>query len=792
MSTYANPAIRNAPPRRTLGQLWQVPTFVLGLVALTLVAARAHMRPDPVAVDFQRELQTFRQALDDKNVKAQSLLARMKDLQTTAERLPKLDGEASFLIGTLYWRLSEEGPRELADAQRVKAQALFETAQTRGVPPADQVQLDYRLGMVLDQLGQESARAAELLARAAEQAEDVPLPIYDSAIKAMLRSNHPDLPRAINLSKKWLERAGDNEQELARARLTHGELLMRSGNTQAARRILERIKTKDLRVQARTLEARCCEADTLWEQARPIWDSLLADADSVPGGKARIYLALGDCDQNSDVPNPGSALDNWQQALHEAPGSEEAQAAALHIGWVQSAQNARDTLKSWTAALTKVRKPAEYHNAYVALDKLRGQFETFYGKLVEAQDYPTAVQTAELYERVAQPGKGELLLAQACEKLGLRETDSGNATEGMAALARAAEIYGKLSQAGPPGEQAEPLWHSASCHLQAKQYAQAIGALEKLLSMERVPPARLAETLLALGDANAALQQKDPACQAYNRCVSEYRETPSAQEARYRLAVIEAERQNVNQAIIHLHDIARANIADAALLEKSQYLLSTLLFQKERLGEAELTLKELKEAGRQNPTGSIGLAARALLAECYLKMARQAQELQKSATPEFAASRRQAWIARLEQARSEYQSMAEDLEILAKLKPLNNNQLLLERKALFCVPEIYGDMNEFRSALNGYQKLQRLYPKKVEGLVACQRIVNLVSQVAEQSPDLVRHFQQAAREALAQAESDLQAMNANDPGFQGSAGVWSKQDWQTWIQRFKTGPHGGQ
>jgi len=64
MTTNTNPT-RNFRPSRPFGQLWQVPTFLLGVLAVSLVAANSRFRIDPALVELQRELATWRQSIDN-------------------------------------------------------------------------------------------------------------------------------------------------------------------------------------------------------------------------------------------------------------------------------------------------------------------------------------------------------------------------------------------------------------------------------------------------------------------------------------------------------------------------------------------------------------------------------------------------------------------------------------------------------------------------------------------------------------------------------------------------------
>lgn len=778
--TTSLPSFRRSTPDRPLSQLWQVPTFFLGILALSLVAAQSYFHQDPFAARFQQEITALRHGLATKGEKIEPLVALAENLVVQADRIPPRGGEAHFLIGSAYWRQAQELPRDRVLPVQARAEEYLEKALKLGVGDSDLPALRFRLGMLLHQQGKNSPRVLELLGQGIDKGAEVPSRGYEMLVEAHLRQERPNLQAALDANERQLATMGDSDEELARARLLRGELLYRAGKRVDALRILERIGAtapKTIRGQARLLQTRCCEAEGLWRRAIPIWKELLDDPAVVPGGKAQVLYALGLCHVNLDQPEPDQAGEFWQEAV--ALGGEEAQAASIRIGELRLTADPRATLKAWSHALGKVQKASDYRNAYVTIEQLREYFESACRHLLEAQDYQTTEQVAELYARVALPGRAELQLAQASESLA-RQLLEKKSPESTPMFVRAAKAYETVAQLRNDADKSEYLWRSAACYLPASQYGPATAVLEKFVKVEKVE-GRLAEGHLALAEAYLALKQRDKALKAYYRCI-EFPDTPFAYRARYQLALEERENKNFEQAISILLQNLRTSgngAIDREAQERSQYLLGDIYFQVQKFDQAAITLKE---AVRQYPHNPNLLKAREQLGDCYRRMAdalgaRAREPGIKDESREYHQRRK---TERLDEAAKAYQELADDLETQARKTPLGPDDLRLLRKVLFGVADIYYEMNDLTEALRRFQLLQDRYRKQVESLIACQRIWLCRARVVE-PPDKVRLFEDAVRNSLQMAQTDLLALDDSSKAFQGGPGVWRKQDWENWI-----------
>ena len=118
--------------RRTLGQMWQVPTFFGGLLAFAVVAVSAPLRQDPAPREFDNDLDRLRAALV-KNEKVDALAGLVESVLVRVELYPHKAGEAHFLAGMIRQRLAATVKGDEAAELRRQAAAHLEEALQRGI-----------------------------------------------------------------------------------------------------------------------------------------------------------------------------------------------------------------------------------------------------------------------------------------------------------------------------------------------------------------------------------------------------------------------------------------------------------------------------------------------------------------------------------------------------------------------------------------------------------------------------------------------------------------------------------
>lgn len=780
--------------QRAWSQLWQVPTFMIGLLAFLCVAASSPYRADLREGPFAAELRELREGLKDA-VHPDKLVAQADRALVEVRRHPRREGEANFLAGSAYYRLAEANPKN-ALAQS-KALECLEKALAIGVPDVDVPALHHRLGVMLYRRGDNLARAVELMAQSVDEGADRPREAYELLVQAQLQL--PDLDAALAASRKMLELTDDPAQ-LGPVRYLRAELLLRKQQRLEAIKELDRIAGKvptELRVKSKLFQAQISEQESLWHRAATCWKELLADAEHVPGGRERVLYAHGHCLASADPPNHAEAAASWQQALEL--GGTAGQAAGLRLGELRLFLRPGDPVKAlaaWTQALQPVRTASDYQNPHLEIGKARELFERSCRHLLERRDFEHGQQTAELYKKIAVPGAGEerwaeFVEARARHWRGEAGNDAALLAKVHAEFHRAAVAYEQAALVRKDREQIEACWRSGQCYLAAKDIARAAAALERFVTLAKEEP-RLAQAWFLLAETEAAAGHKDQARQAYYKCM-EFPATPYAWRARYQLALEEIERKNYEDAkyILKQNLTSAGPAIDREAHEKSIYKMAGLLLQMQAFDEA---IWYLKEASRQYPNNANGLNARDHLADCYHRLAEQTQrkieELsaikldnmtpeRRAAIEEMKAQQERTGRQWIEQAITVYQDLIDDLNRKAAQTPLTADEFVLKRKALFGIADMHFDLSNFSEALRRYQRLQQDYPKQVEGLIACNKIWHCVSAMVE-TPEQIRTARDAAQKAVNQARADLEAMPADSDVFRGE-GVWTKTNWLTWL-----------
>jgi tetratricopeptide (TPR) repeat protein len=738
--------------RRRLGQLWQVPTFLIGLLAFLAVAASAPWRLTPQEREFTELLTTLRRGLEQ-DTPGDVLVGYAQNAELRMEPFRARSAEAHFLIGSAYDRQAKQTPAVNSQEIWPRASEHLESALALGGADADQPALRYRLGFSLYQQNKDVPHALELMTLGVEKGAEQPLQGYQLLVEAHLKRSPPNLDAALSASARILDLTPERETEAAAlARLQHAELLIRKELRPDALKELERIGTKAspaLRIKARLLQARCCEEDGLWSKAIPIWQELLGDAAQVEGGPARISYALGWCYHHLEPPNHAETTRAWSEALKK--GGPAGQAAGLRLGELRLSlgdKQSAQALVDWKDALEKVNGPKDFRNPYVDIAEVREWFKQAIRYFHEAQDPQKTQAVAELYRKIAAGGGADDFIGEAAEALAQQladkfkaKIDNVNPADVQAQFRRAAEAYEQAAKARPSPES---LYRSAQCYLAAKEPALAQKILHQYVQVE-TNEALLAEGWHTLGDLYRAQGQKEVARKAYLKCL-EYPNTAFAYRSRYFLAVEEIDKKNYEKA----RDILMQNLEgsspdiDRAWQEKSLYKMASLLMKMKDYGKAHTLLKECLGLYPENPNV---LLAREQLGECYRRLAANERvkedDLQILLKPGLSPERRfsveesvrqqrQTRMATLTAAVTTYQKLGDEIVALARSRPLTVLEQTLLRRAWLGIGECQLDNEEYDGALSTFEKLQVEHRRTLEGFYASLFICHVADRLQAQ------------------------------------------------------------
>ncbi len=773
--------------RRSFGQLWQVPTFLLGLFALIGVAASTPWRQNAEWVTFREQIRSLRDGLKRK-ADADALVALAENLQTQLPNFRSHIGEGHFLIGSAYYR---QGLKNSAKPAKEWSSATehLDRAREIGVPDADKAALDYRLGYSLLQQQKDVSRALELMMTTVEYEAEQKLSAYRMLLEAHLKQAKPNLEVALALSGRVVELIPDSEPEaVAKARFQRSDLLMKKGQRPEAMHELSRIPAKasrTLRIKARLRQAQCHEEEGDWRLALGIWQELLKDSAHVEGGKARVLYALGWCHHQIKPPNPNETIRVWSEAA-KIPGPE-GQAAGLSLGELRLSlgdAHADDAIADWKHAMESVHTAAEFKNSYLTLEQVTDMFKRGLNHFQEINEPQKAQAIAELYRRIASGGVVEKQIAELMErnakellKKFKQSPNKASLDDAHAHFCQAGVAFEQAASAQPAAVRPALIWRAIECYIAGNDNNAAQRSLKQYVLMEK-KDARLAEAWYTLGDLYRVAGDIPNSHDSFIKCL-EYRSTIFACRARFYLAVEEAGKKRYGQAC----EILKQNLEGLAVEidrpshERSLFMMAFLRVRMNEPSEASLYLKNCLELYPDNPAIN---RARENLGTCNLLLAKQEKNREdeqiKALRPnqpddvririeDSIRTSRKTRFAYLASAAKVYDDLKNELEAQARVKPLENLDKNLLRRAWFGIAECHLGNMEFTEATAIFLDLQQKNRGTVEALIASHRILDEILVAANRTPQESTEVRKLAAESLRLLREDLKTLEPGDEIF---------------------------
>lgn len=529
-------------------RLWQVPTFLIGLLAcLGVWFARPLWQPDKACITDE-ELAHVRRLVETPTADPEELVARLQSLLTHPTSTAEFPGEVQFLLGSALARMAIRAPADKANVVWQEARGHLEQADSLGVSPADQPRLRYRLAQAWLHTGGEKARIVVALNETIG-----PTTTEDRVeVLGLLAQAHllppADVPAALEANKRQLAQPTADDRVLAPARLLRGELLMQLRDFVKARETLRyvgRDAPPAVQARARLLLARCAQETGQWEQAARLWQETLDDRAHPPPDPAAVAYDLGLCYRRL----PGRAREAARAFQHALPhGGAYAQAAALRLAELFLQEKTENPLPYLHQGLEKVTQPEDYANSLVPLAEAAALVELACAASRAAGDHVQAQDLAQLLGRVAPAARAAGLLGEVTAEAAAA-LFTADAEKARTLYAEAGRAFEQAVQAGATA--APLLLRGADCYRQAGATAEAARLLEAFVRLPDLPE-RKGEAWFRLGEAREALGRPAESVAAYTECVT--RGGFFEHQARYRLAILELGRPggDVNTAISHL------------------------------------------------------------------------------------------------------------------------------------------------------------------------------------------------------------------------------------------------
>jgi hypothetical protein len=771
------------PSRLSLGQLWQVPMFALGVLALIGVAAGQPFLPGNHSRQLERDLNAARRAIEDTPPDIDRAIAKAELALANPRITPEQTAEAHFFLGTAYMRRAEEVSPETGSASWELARSHLEEAEKQGLPEECQAKLAYRLGKTYFMVQIEPQRVIDLLSRTMGAAADDAFEGYGLLAQAYLRLPKPDVRAALDATLKQLASLPEtDEPKLAQPRLLCGELYRRLDQPEEARKVLARIgpdAPPDVLFQARYLRARTLQDGAFWQEAAQVWEELKDDPRVAHVGVGRVQYLLGFCYRKLD--KPAQAEKAWEVAMKN--GGEEGQAAALGLAELRLRGNsAAAALEAFDVAAQDVNSPTDYQNSLLGLNDARTVFEAGCRAYLQSNNYEAALHLAHLYERIALSGVAQELAGQAADAWGRLLLDqakraSNNASarkdeeEGRKHLRHAGAAFETAAGAAKtPETQADLLWRSAKDYLDGQDAAHAVPVLERFVTLP-VSPEKLGEAWYIRAEALRSLRHDTAAQADYRHCIKF--PGPFAYRARYQLALTEIDRKNLEEAeSILTQNLEMLNTdtnRDPEAKEKTLFALAHLLVQRQ---DYRMGFVRLQEALDQYPNNPGALKTRFELGRCAMQLADDAGKKRNEAKT---VEERTHYLTQqqrfLEQAAHAYQRVVDECTNPQQSRLIAGDTETMVRDAAFAVAECRFSLGQYDEALRLYEGLAKHYKNQVEELIAWRHAWQCYG---------VKFQPDQAKRVLEQMQQSLQQMPLT--AFDNTTEVRRRRWWDDWLR----------
>jgi tetratricopeptide (TPR) repeat protein len=737
-----------AAPRPHARRLWQAPAFVLGLAALVGAWCARPYLSNHKYICGAHELAAARADLDGGHADPAATADLLHGLLDRGAVPPERAAEAHFLYGTALIRLAERTSPALALDHWKNAREQLETAEQLGVPAADQDKLAYRLAKAGFYTDADPAAVAERLA-AAIQSADGEAEGWHLLTQAYLRLTPPNLQAALDANERLRKMPSlkISDEMLAAARLTGGELLLRLQRPEDARDVLEKVRSEapaEILARARVLRARSYEDEQKWDWAANLWKAARVEAPALILDAAHIRYHIGLCYRQLD--QPLNAAPAWEESLRDGSGDEPAAAAAglaeLHV------QEGKDgkALERMELALRGVHKPDEWDNKLLDRGKLCELCERCCQTARQANKFELALKLAELYERVAPPGRALVMSGDLCtdwakarQEAARKVSPEGAGAEEQAVrrlFVRAAEAYESAVKKTPDApEVGDRLWLATRRYLDAGEQERAKALLKRLFELAPRPDDRLGEGWFLLGesyrqearaaDRNEKLRAADD---AYRTCL-QY-QTPFLYRARYQLALFALERHQEDDAV----DALKQNLdqipgRDDEVKERSRLTLVHICYGR---GDYDTVRLRLEEVLDRLPANKEGTLARYELADSYRELAdRKAAELNEGSayrgqtTRGYQAEERdKLWTRAIE----EFEKLVTVIENPQTVNYLDETQT---RNVYYYAALTAFQMGQYKKSLDAYERMKERYRHNMDYWTAVAGVVSSYSGLGD-------------------------------------------------------------
>jgi tetratricopeptide (TPR) repeat protein len=702
-----------------VGRLWQVPVFLMGLIAAAVAWWNQPSLPrtpaELVEAEFRAALLALEAGQADEAKNHTQIALELID------HAPDRAGDLRFILGSACLLEASQGSAAEQMEGYARARLYLQQAQQHGVSVEHSARLRFRLIQAEFHTGMDVGALAPQLEKLLQADSGDRVEGYALLVQMLLKKSPPEFDAAIRANEKLLAQAGLLDPNPAR--LQHGQLLLQLKRKEEARAVLARIPPEAPEYfPARHARALSSYEDERWQEAATLWEEATREgAEESVQGRQSLYQ-LGICYIN--LGRAPDALAAWQRLADRVPESEEAVAAGFQMAEAHHASGAEDRcLAAFVAALQNV--DATTPNRYLELGVQRRLVEDAWSRWQEAGEFHRARELALHYRKLAAHGEADRRLAQSCAAAGQARQRQAELSPGLAAedhqlaarqfFAEAGEAFDLVArQRDGEADYADCLWAAAENFLRAQEYSRVVVLLEKYLVLNNA--AHRAEALVGLAEAHQALGQTEQAVKLLHQVVG--KSGPLQGRARYLLALTTIDQGRFAEAETALRELLALPGVDPEPQEirQAHFALGYVLHQQEHFAEASTTLEA---ALARYPTHPQGLQARWWLAEAYRKTAEEEaarlRTLDTASARDFYLKRKHA---QYEKALAHFRQLAFDLADRQAAHPLKQEQQSLLREARFGIGDCLVQLGRHDEAVDVYEKLAENYSSQPDGVMA--------------------------------------------------------------------------
>ncbi len=736
--------------------IWQVPVFLLG--AVVFVAAWQGWvslgTPDPMA-DFDRDLTALRIASEKVTPDRDELKELLVKVAPNVDTFPEHASVARFVLGSGYARLAELTPApEEARAQWMLARQHFELVHAEQLSDSTDVQkLTFRAAKARVAVGlPPNTPAAELKYQIALLAN---IPFGEEAGEAgrlqadlALRLSPPDIPTAREALTRYLTATGiaTPPASLARAKLTLGDLHLRRGEFELARKWLSEIGADappEVIAPGKALlaQVKMREGSPDWLGAARDLETLRALQQGVsPSLRAASAYYLGVCKLNTREPD--AAIKVFEEAVKgDGP---EASAAAIRLAelYLKGSDAAKRTaVPDLLVTVVKGYSDGKGLKNLVRADDVRNVFELAVPVLIADEAYEAALKVVDTYGTLSAPGRDREKRAEVLSAWATSLQKANGEFKPKAADA-AAEFEALAALQPAVTAKADMFRHAATMYRLASDPAKAVEVLQLAVSLPQLPDATAGPVWSDLADALIAAKRPDEVWDIFNKIMA--LASPVSTATRYRLArqftdtrqpdytrlgralfeqiakqetISQPEQEFHERALVELaHEYIRANnFADSETWLRKQ--LSMYPAGPEApLGRLLLGVCLLQRADIPSPgldPTSVSVAAAALRREALGLFKQIVKDTEAKLNRDKKLNDRDGWL-RLQaglRVLQTYQKMQQPNDLLAEAAPLleRHHDSVEELIILSLVYHAFKQKNEMGKALQTRDKMKELF-----------------------------------------------------------------------------------